>query len=116
MKLNPHSWHARVYLWWAGSSAKLPNDLCTYVWRLFWRLLFSLILIVLGIFAVSVMAVVFYERPLMSLSTVCLFLTIPLFFLLIRAYERSMLKALIDAKKHKYCPSIEWSEEEHPDA
>jgi hypothetical protein len=122
MILNPHSWHAR---WYQTLSKKpLPNDLCSYVWRFFWKNFFLLfILACISLFLFYLGLIIYHNWPfslIVIAQAVGITIGVGVAILLIgftfvwleEGHFPSVVTEYLKARKEKYCPRITWEKED----
>ena len=115
MKLNPNSWHARWYTWRGDN---LPYNLCTYMWGLLFCTLWRLFIATFYLFVAVLMINVIIKNPhaaaIFLLSVIALIGGVLfLSWLLESDFNFIFLtKDFLRAKKEKYCPMIEWKDEQ----
>lgn len=119
MKLNPSSWHARLYLFFFSEyfGEELPNNLCSYFWYvilacflcvLVFNAAFLMVLIIS--FVTGLWGIVGFPwdatwSPWYNLAGTVLLIAIIAFFNL------DFVKEGCQAIKDRYCPLIEWENE-----
>lgn len=115
MQLDPHSWHARWYVWW-WEDKSLPSDLCTYVWIFLGRSVVR----ILPLSFVSILICIFlseiYLFPVRFLFFVgfiaCCWIILTAVIGTCHSASRleiwTITKAFVHGWKNKYCPGITW--------
>lgn len=113
MKLNPNSWHAKFYRF-GNQNKSLPTNLCPYVLALAGA---AMAWVVFGL-AVGLCLYVPYSIGLLNTILATLFIAAT-FGLILEGVclvcwmveSDNPFTLFLKAKKEKYCPQIEWEEE-----
>ena len=115
MKLNPNSWHARWYTW---RGAALPYDLCSYMWGLLFRTLGRLSVAIFWLFVAALMIDGAIRNPYEAIAIFLSIISIIGAFVSIfwscktKSGIVFLMKSFLKAKKDKYCPMIDWKDEQ----
>jgi len=129
MKISKSSWHYRFY---SATHAYVPNNLCEYFWKLLGTIILSLFFVGWILYIIFCLGYAIYVHDLKSENTsviigtvlwtvilvigfCCLFYKIVHWFCARhpKVYKEKTPNLLLEwfkAKKNKYCPKIEFTE------